>query len=129
MIKAAFATDDGKIIIDRHFGDADYFDIYSIDEENCTFLKKIKNKPEDNDEHADSGKAKNISSVLCSQDVDTLVSGAFGPNIVHVRKKFVCVVTGKGNITALLKKIQKNIQTIEKEWLKGETRSHLIMRD
>ena len=57
--------------------------------------------------YADSGKAKNISSVLCSQDVDTLVSGAFGPNIVHVRKKFVCVVTGKGNITDFVKKNTK----------------------
>ncbi len=129
MIIAAFATDDGIRIVERHFGDADHFDLYRIDKENCIFIKRINNNSEDEEEHAASGKAKNISSVLRSEKVDTIVSGAFGPNIVHVRRKFVCVVTGKGIITDLIKKMQNKIQIVEEERLKGETRRHLIMRD
>ena len=30
-IRVAFATDNGKTFMGRHFGDADFYDIYEID--------------------------------------------------------------------------------------------------
>jgi len=47
IIKAAFATDDGKTSIDRHFGDANFFDIYEITIDSFNFIKRVTNSSED----------------------------------------------------------------------------------
>ncbi|MCD4774305.1 MAG: hypothetical protein K8R41_13080, partial [Bacteroidales bacterium] len=45
-MKAAFATDNGRSFINRHFGDSDYYYIYEISSSETTFIKKISNTTE-----------------------------------------------------------------------------------
>ena len=40
MINVAFATDNGKTFMDRHFGDAKFYDVYEISENASKFIKR-----------------------------------------------------------------------------------------
>lgn len=130
IIKAAFATDDGYNFMGRHFGDAEFFDIYEINEKSFNFVKRISNSTEEEEEeiHADPKKAKSISKILLEQKINTAVSRIFGPNIKRIRKKFVCLILDDIKIEEAIKRIQENYNEIEAEWLKGEERSHISLR-
>ena len=92
-LKVAFATDNGKTFMGRHFGDAEYYDIYEINDKNTEFIKKISNSTEEEEDvHADPQKAKGISNLLLEEDVSVVVSKVFGPNIKRIKKKFVCIL-------------------------------------
>ncbi len=91
--KVAFATDNGKTFMSRHFGDADFYDIYEIDGNKANFIKRIDNTVDEEEEvHADPKKAKGISKLLLNENVNVVVSKIFGPNIKRIKKKFVCIV-------------------------------------
>lgn len=126
-IIAAFATDDGEHFINRHFGDAEFYDVYEISRENSKFLKQISNASgEENEElHADPKKAKSVAGILLKEGVNTAVSNIFGPNIKRIRKKFVCVISREKTIAAGVRIIQEHIDEIEAEWRKGPERGHL----
>ena len=129
IIKAAFATDDGTTFIGRHFGDAGFFDIYEINKDHFTFVKRISNTVEEEEGiHAYPEKAKSISQILSEEEVNCAVSKIFGPNIKRIRKKFVCILLDNLKIEEAVQKIQENINIVEKEWLKGEERSHISLR-
>ncbi len=85
-IKVAFATDDGKSFMGRHFGDAEHYYIYEIDNNNANFIKKIDNTTEEEKMHADPKKAKGITSLLNEENVNVVVSKVFGPNINRIKK-------------------------------------------
>ncbi len=122
----AFANDDGKNFINRHFGDADYYDIYQIDTQKVEFIKRIPNQIEEEEEvHADPRKAKGISALLLQENVSVVVSRVFGPNIKRIRKKFVCVISKDKLIENGLRRVFENIDIIIKELEKGEERQHL----
>ena len=46
----AIATDNGENFIDRHFGDAKFYNIYEINPTKSTFVKKIKNSTNEEEE-------------------------------------------------------------------------------
>ena len=125
-LKVAFATDDGKTFMSRHFGDAEYYYIYKIDNENVEFIKKISNTTEEEEDiHADPKKAKSIAKLLKKEQVQILVSKIFGPNIVRIKKKFVCIVVKDEEIDVGIRKVCESIGKIYEEWEKGEERKHL----
>jgi len=126
-ITAAFATDDGIRFINRHFGDAAFYDVYEITRENTTFIKQIRNTSgEDKGEiHADPAKAKSVAGLLLEEGVNTAVSKIFGPNIKRIRKNFVCVICGDKTIKSAVRTIQGHIEEIEAEQRKGAERGHL----
>ena len=125
-LKVAFATDNGKTFMDRHFGDADFYDIYEIDGDKTYFIKRIDNKVDKEEEvHADPKKAKGISKLLLNENVNVVVSKIFGPNIKRIKKKFVCIVVKGEEIEEGLNKIYVNIEKIYSEWEKGESRDSL----
>jgi len=127
-IRAAFATDDGKTFMQRHFGDSHFFDIYEFDENQTSFVMRIKNMvDEEEDVHADPQKARGISTLLLDEKVTVVVSKIFGPNIKRIKKKFVCVVVKNDEIDIGLKKICDNIEKIYIEWEKGKERKHLLL--
>ncbi len=129
IIKAAFATDDGTYFMGRHFGDAEFFDIYEINENSFSFVKRILNSVEEEDGvHADPEKAKSISQILSEEEVNCAVSKVFGPNIKRIRKKFVCILMDNIKISEAVKKIQENFKIVENEWIKGEERGHISLR-
>jgi predicted Fe-Mo cluster-binding NifX family protein len=129
-ITAAFATDDGKHFMERHFGDARYFDIYEIDENDSTFLKRVENatdKDDGEDVHGDPVKAGGIMGLLQKEEVNVAVSKNFGPNIKRILKKLVCVrITGL-DIQEGIGRLQKNMDVIRKELANGEVRQHITM--
>ena len=120
----AFATDDGKVFMDRHFGDANYYDIYKISASSMEFIKRIDNTTEEEDEeiHADPKKAKGISGLLKKENIQVVVSKVFGPNIKRIKKNFVCIIMSKEEIPESITHIQQRFDAIVKEWDKGEER-------
>ena len=130
IITTAFATDNGKSFINRHFGDANYYIIYEISKNNIKFIKKIKNTTNDYNEeiHADPKKAKGVAELLKNEKVTTVVSKFYGPNIKRIRKNFVCILMNNEDFSECTKIIQKKIDIIVDEWNKGEIRGHLNLK-
>jgi len=127
-LRVAFATDDGKTFMGRHFGDARFYDIYELDGDQASFIKRIENTvDEEEDVHADPKKAKGISTLLLDEKVTVVVSKIFGPNIKRIKKKFVCIVVRDDEIDVGLKKICNNIEKIYIEWEKGKERKHILL--
>ncbi|MEA3504047.1 MAG: NifB/NifX family molybdenum-iron cluster-binding protein [Bacteroidota bacterium] len=125
MIKVVFATDDGKTYIDRHFGDAEHYDIYEVSSEETKFVKRISNTTEEEEGHADPKKAKGVAGLFKEDNVHVVVSKIFGPNIKRIKKNFVCVLMNDEVISNSIIKIQQNIIPLVEEWNKGGTRTHL----
>ncbi len=124
----AFATDDGESFIDRHFGDADYYDIYEISADEAKLLKRIDNSTEEDDDedgHGDPVKAQGIVGILKKEGVSMSVSRVFGPNLKRVKKKFLCIIVKEGSIEESIKKLQDTFPALLEEWSKGEERNFL----
>ena len=130
-INVAFATDDGKTFMDRHFGDAEYYDVYEISETDSKFIKRIINTTEEDDEskHADTEKAKGVAGLFKNENIKVVVSKVFGPNIKRIKKKFVCVLMNSNSISDSIDSIQQNLDLINNEWSKGEARNHLNLKE
>jgi len=125
----AVATDDGKNLIDRHFGDADYYYLYRVSKEKQEFLKSVSKKFNEDEslKDGDPEKAKGISAFLKPFGVKVTAAKAYGPNIKRIKKHFVCVLAN-GNIQDALNKIQENFPEVEAEWEKGGERNYLTLR-
>lgn len=127
-MRAAFATDDGKNFMGRHFGDARYFTVYDIDRHGSTFVKRVDNSVDVVEEgHADPAKAGGIMNLLLKNGVNTVVARTFGPNIVRIRKKVVCIKVDSGSILESLSLISGNFDLARAAWEKGESRQHLSL--
>lgn len=128
--KVAFASDDGESFVDRHFGDAYYFYIYSFSDNGIEFLKRIENTTDEDskEKHGDPKKAKGILGLLKSQDVKVFVSKIFGPNIKRMKKNFVCVLINNDKISDSFNILQRNIEAIDREWKKGVDRDFIDLR-
>ena len=125
-LKVAFATDDGKTFMDRHFGDAEYYHVYEIDENNSELINIIKNTTEEEEDiHADPKKAGSIAKLLKQENVQIVVSKIFGPNIKRIKKKFVCILMKQNSIENGVDIIKSNFLTIAEEWEIGENRDFL----
>lgn len=127
----AFATDDGTKFIDRHFGDANYYDIYEISSNESKFIKRINNTTEEDDEniHADPKKAGSIAKLLNAEKVQVVISKVFGPNIKRIKKKFVCGLFNDSQISDSINTIQNNMNIFIEEWENGENRNHINMKN
>ena len=121
----ACATDDGENFITRHFGDADYYYLYKLNEEKAELITKIANNSVEEEEHADPKKAKSIVSILKEKDVQCGVSCAFGPNIKRVKKHIVPIIIENDSIEEGLQNLIDNYNEIEKLWDKGKEREYM----
>jgi predicted Fe-Mo cluster-binding NifX family protein len=121
----AVATDDGKKIVERHFGDAQYYDVYRIAKQEIVFVERIENTTEAERQHADPVKAKGITQLLKQKGVQVLVSKNFGPNILRIKTKFVCVRIKKEQVEEIVQEIQNHLETIYYEWLLEDKRNFL----
>ncbi|MFW5855938.1 MAG: NifB/NifX family molybdenum-iron cluster-binding protein [Bacillota bacterium] len=126
-LNIACATDDGQNFIDRHFGDADYYYIYSVSGEKAEFINKINNTSIEEKQHADPRKAKSVLQILKSENVHCGVSCAFGPNIKRVKKHIVPIIIKEKNIESGLEKLKSNFDRIKSLWEKGKQREHLVI--
>ena len=127
---AAFATDDGKTFMNRHFGEADFYDIYEISEDKADFVKRIDNTvDEEEDVHASPEKAKGISYLLKKENVSVTVSKFFGPNIHRIKKKFVCVMMDDASLQDSIRILCGNLELVHAEWKKGEEREYISLKN
>jgi len=126
-MKIAFATDNSTHFMDRHFGDAEFYEVYEVSENSFNYYKKIVNITEEDHEnpHGDPVKAKSVTALFKDEDIKVLVTKVFGPNIKRIKKKFVCVMIEENRIENSLPIIQENMKDIEQEWAKGEKRDFL----
>ncbi|MGM0409359.1 MAG: NifB/NifX family molybdenum-iron cluster-binding protein [Bacillota bacterium] len=124
-LRIACATDDGEKFVNRHFGDADYYYIYELDEKKAEFITKIDNNSVEEEKHADPKKAKSVVQILKEEDVQCGVSCAFGPNIKRVKKHIVPIIMENNNLEEGLKNLVSKFSDIEKSWKKGKNREHI----
>lgn len=123
----AIATDDGKNLIKRHFGDANQYLLYDIKETGSVFLKKIDNAIEvkEDETHGDPRKSKSVQDLLGVENVRIVANRAFGANIQRIKKHFVCVVSSENTVSETLDLCRRNFRRIHSEWEKGESRNYL----
>ena len=127
-LSVAFATDDGKMFMKRHFGDAKFYAVYEISERESFFIKRLENTTsEEENQHADVQKAKGISSLLKGEDIQIVVSQVFGPNIKKIQKMFVPIIIKEPGIEQAINEIQQNMSVVLKEWERGIERKHVIL--
>ena len=127
-LRVAVATDDGNSFVARHFGDAEFFDIYDVLPEGSKFILRVANVTEEEGGHADPKKARGVVGLLRNQGVQVGLTRLFGPNIKRIKSKLVCVLTGREEIAEGLEMLQRNFPAVAGEWEKGEERSFLDLR-
>ncbi len=125
----AFATDDGKTFIDRHFGDALQYELYEIGADFHNHLATIYNSTDEEERHADPNKAKGVSKLFKKDGVQVLSSKKFGANINRMKKKFVCILMNDAHIADSIKTIQRHFDQIIKELEKGEELHFLNLKN
>jgi len=108
----ACATNDGRHFINEHFGDAEYFYLYEVNEQNINLQEKIVNDVEEERMHGDPNKARNITNLLAQKGAVVVVNRAFGPNIQRIKHKVIPVIINNDTIEDGLKKVQENLQEI-----------------
>jgi len=125
----AFGTDDGKNLNNDHVGMARYFYVYRFSngkEELVERRKNMKLKGDESMPHGDPEKAKATSSVL--ENVDVIVGRRFGPNLLRLVNKFVCVVVRTDTITNAVEAIHNSLNLVVEQKNKGESRKHIVLR-
>lgn len=128
MIHIACATDDGRSLIDRHFGEARFFSIYEVDETGWRLREMIENisiDGVDSDGHGDALKAKHVMMLLRGRGVRVLMNKRFGPNINRMIIRFLPLISAKDLIEDSLEDVRENLELIMKEYNKGGERKPL----
>ncbi len=123
------ATDDGINLVDRHFGDASFFEVFDVYPTGCEAVRRVQNDTDEEDGvHAAPKKARGISGILGSHGVQVAVSRVFGPNIKRIKKRFVCVLTRHSDVTGCLDQVCAHLNLVVAEWNKGEERHFIDLR-
>ncbi|MCD6106928.1 MAG: hypothetical protein J7J57_01795 [Caldisericaceae bacterium] len=126
-IVAAFGVDNDGNLIDAHFGDSEYFEIFSISENSIVFVEQRKNLKIVEKMHGDPNKAKAISTLLSG--VDVLVAFRMGPNILRMKKKFVPVIVGTRDKHLAKKLVLKNFPYILEEIEKEGEKNYITIKN
>ena len=127
-IRVAFASDDGKNLMGRHFGDAEFYEIMDVNPSGSEVIRRLANDLDEEEGHADPKKAKGIGGLLGKSGVQVVVSRVFGPNIKRIKKRFVCVLTGHQEIAECVVQLGEHFEDIVAEWEKGQERGFLDYR-
>jgi len=124
----AFGTDDGENLNNDHVGMAKYFYFYEFSNGKEQFVERRENVhlKEAETIHGDPKKAKATSSAIKGADV--LVGKKFGPNLVRLLSKFVCVLAKTDTKVSAIELVHKNMDSIIVEKNKTEGRKHIILR-
>ena len=110
-MKVVFSTNDGKLIINDHFGEGKFFDVYEINEESEKFLERRNNTSKEERFHGDPLKAAGIGKIL--SDADILVGFQMGPNIQRMKSKFLTVISRYREIKKVIEIIKKNFEKFQ----------------
>jgi len=125
----AFGTDDGENLNNDHVGMAQYFYVYEFSNGGEKLVEKRENTHFTGDEamkHGDPEKAKATSSAL--KGVDVLVGRKFGPNLLRLLGRFVCVLVRTTTIATAIEAIHNNMDSIAEERNKEEGRKYIVLK-
>ena len=125
----AFGIDDGLNLNKEHVGMANFFYVYKFSNGTEKFVEKrenVKYKGDESIKHGDPQKANATSSAL--KGIDVLVGARFGPNILRLLKKYVCVVVRTNSISDAIKIVNNNTGKIIEAKSKGEDRKHIVLK-
>jgi len=112
-IRVALGSEDGKVIIDDHLGEAPYFYLYDITEDEITFVEKRINDAPEEKVHGDPRKRKRVQEIL--KDSDVLLARQVSTSFVKMKdrgKWQPVVVKDVVYIEEGLKLVQKYFGTI-----------------
>jgi len=124
-ITVALATDDRINFTKEHFGEAKEYLIYEISKIEATLEAIVENRSPEEKMHGDPNKAKGVAHLLKPLGVKVLVNKAFGRNISRMQQKFVVVLSQSLSIEESIQKLQSQLDSLIKEWKKGEGRDYL----
>jgi predicted Fe-Mo cluster-binding NifX family protein len=125
---ASFATDNGKNLSSEHFGAAQYYYIYKINEGKAQYLEKRENSGYEENETIKGGDpAKAKATAITMAGIDVLINKKFGPNILRLSKKYVCVVVRVDTIDEAIHLILDNHDKVIEQLNAGESRQHLVL--
>ncbi len=115
-IRFAFAVNHNDEFEERHFGDSEKFAIYEWDGKEFINIHEsvnyFKDDEEDEHEHGDKKKGKQIVKHLSAKGVKVLVSKQFGRNIKIISQHFIPVITVAKNIDEVLSLLPDRIPAI-----------------
>jgi len=124
----AFGTDDGKNLNSDHVGMAQYYYVYEFSSGKERLVEKRENTRftgDENMKHGDPEKAKATSSAL--EGVDVIVGRKFGPNLLRLLDRFVCVLVRTTTIATAFEAIHNNMDRIAEERNKEAGRKHIVL--
>ncbi|MGM0502777.1 MAG: NifB/NifX family molybdenum-iron cluster-binding protein [Bacillota bacterium] len=126
--KVAGATDNEQGLITGHFGEAECYCLYKINEQEIEKIKKIDNTTTTEEEfHASADKAESIKELLKEEGVEVILSRKFGPNLELVKKDFVPVIARRYTLENAVKFLQNNLALIKQQWDKEQHRSPIVL--
>jgi predicted Fe-Mo cluster-binding NifX family protein len=111
-IRIAFSTNNGDLLVDDHFGDGKYFDIYEVRNDNIVFVERRINTSGEEEKHGDPVKARKILEIL--KDVDIAIGYRMGPNILRIKKKLLPIVTRHRSISRNIELLKLNMEYLMK---------------
>jgi len=118
-LRFAFAVNNENRFTNMHFGDADRFLIYILEDgkmilssEEVNNLKLIDN----NTEHGSIRKGNAIIKFLLDKDVNVLVSKQFCRNINLLNEHFIPVLIARDQEDEIIDVLNKHLHWIKDEW-------------
>jgi len=124
----ACASDDGIHFIEQHFGEAQEYGIYEVNQRGVKLIEVIKNTSEEEEVHKDPKKARQIMTLLMEANVTVGLTKVFGPNISRIREKIVPVLVSCDSIESGLQAIRDNYDLVEEAIHRKENRTHIDLR-
>jgi predicted Fe-Mo cluster-binding NifX family protein len=113
-LRVAFATNDGQSFMNDHFGDAKTYMMYEITAHGATEICCVNN----------SG---NIRQLLQQKGVQVVVAKAFGPNILRIKRHFVCVKVDVTRLEDGIAGVRRSFDAIQSLWQQGDAREYLVL--
>jgi predicted Fe-Mo cluster-binding NifX family protein len=127
-LRVAFATNDGQSFMNDHFGDAKTYMMYEITAHGATEICCVNNSTEEEDGvHAAPEKAGNIRQLLQQKGVQVVVAKAFGPNILRIKRHFVCVKVDVTRLEDGIAGVRRSFDAIQSLWQQGDAREYLVL--
>lgn len=118
-LKFAFAVNTTNRFKKSHFGDADKYLIYQVENDKLKLVAEEENLARDMDEsnkHGSKKKGDTIIRQLKAKNICSLVSMQFGKNIKMINKHFIPIVIYEENPEQAIKIINKHLHWIQDEW-------------
>jgi predicted Fe-Mo cluster-binding NifX family protein len=109
-LRVAFSTDDGKLLVDDHFGEGKFFYIYIVNDEVSRLVDIKENRSGAERVHGDPVKARKIAEIL--GDVDLIVGYRMGPNINRMKRRYLPIVSRSRDINTNIMLLRKNLDKI-----------------